>query len=49
MVFWLVEASDWVIAGIETEGLTPHPWLRDPGTGELWLCKHGGSKSGPPA
>jgi len=40
MVFRVVDASGWAIAGIETEGLTPHPWLRDPETSELWLWKH---------
>lgn len=30
MPFPLVDASNWAQVGIETDGLTPHPWLREP-------------------
>lgn len=34
-----LDVAGWEIAGIETEGLTPHPWLRHPQTRDLWLWK----------
>jgi hypothetical protein len=34
-----LDVTQWELVGTEWEGLTEHPWLREPETGDLWLWK----------
>jgi hypothetical protein len=35
----VTDASDWDVAGEETQGITPHPWLRSEARDRTWLFK----------
>jgi len=39
MGFFVVDATDWELAGDENEGATPHDWLRSSSDGEMYLWK----------
>lgn len=37
--FPVLDVTAWEFAGIESDGLNEHPWLREPDAEELWLFK----------